>query len=308
MKWTADDIPDLSGRTALVTGANSGLGFHTALELARHGAEVLLACRDLSKAEAAAASIRAEVPGAALALVELDLADLSSVRAAAAELLGKRGALHLLVNNAGIMAVPRAKTADGFELQLGVNHLGHFALTGLLAGLLAGTGGARVVTVTSLMHKLGRLRLDDLYAERRRYGAWGAYCQSKLANLLFNLELDRRLRAAALDVVAAAAHPGYAATELQGTSARLGGSRPQAAIMRLGNRLIAQPAARGALPSLYAATAPGVRGGDFFGPSGFAALRGGPGEAAASARARDAEAASRLWAASEEATSVRFPF
>ncbi|MCK9459067.1 MAG: SDR family NAD(P)-dependent oxidoreductase, partial [Proteobacteria bacterium] len=161
MKWTADDIPDLSGRTALVTGANSGLGFHTALELARHGAEVLLACRDLSKAEAAAASIRAEVPGAALALVELDLADLSSVRAAAAELLGKRGALHLLVNNAGIMAVPRAKTADGFELQLGVNHLGHFALTGLLAGLLAGTGGARVVTVTSLMHKLGRPRPDD---------------------------------------------------------------------------------------------------------------------------------------------------
>jgi len=308
MKWTAEDIPDLSGRTALVTGANSGLGFATALELARHGAEVFLACRSRPRAEAAASSIRAEVRDAALELLDLDLADLASVRAAAASFCAKRGALHLLVNNAGVMALPHLRTADGFELQLGVNHLGHFALTGLLIDLLARAGGARVITVCSLMHKLGRIRFDDLHAERRPYRRWGAYCQSKLANLLFALELARRLEAASIGVVAAAAHPGYAATELQAAGARLGGPRVEAAIMRLGNRLVGQPAARGALPTLYAATAPGVRGGDFFGPGGFAALRGTPERAAPSARARDPEAASRLWAASLEATGVAFPF
>lgn len=308
MKWTAADIPDLSGKTALVTGANSGLGFHTALELARHGAEVFLACRSRSRAEAAAATIRAEVPDAALEILDLDLADLASVRAAAAAFFARRDALHLLVNNAGVMALPYRRTADGFELQLGVNHLGHFALTGLLLDRLVAAGGARAVTVTSLMHKFGRIRFDDLHAERRRYGRWSAYCQSKLANLLFALELDRRLRAASIDVVSAAAHPGYAATELQGTAARLAGSRIAEAVMRLGNRLLGQPAARGALPGLRAATAEGVRGGDLFGPGGFAALRGSPKKAAPSARARDPEAASRLWSASAEATGVAFPF
>jgi NAD(P)-dependent dehydrogenase (short-subunit alcohol dehydrogenase family) len=308
MAWTANDIPDLSGRAALVTGANSGLGYHTALELARHGAEVFLACRSRPKAEAAAAAIRAEVPGAALELLALDLAELASVRAAAGDFAKRREALHLLVNNAGVMALPALRTADGFERQFGVNHLGHFALTGLLIDLLARAGGARVVIVSSLMHRFGRLRFDDLHAERRSYGRWGAYCQSKLANLLFALELDRRLRAASIDVVAAAAHPGYAATELQGAGARIEGSRFKAWFMRVGNALLGQPAAQGALPTLYAATASDVRGGDFFGPRGFAALRGAPGRAAASARARDLEAAARLWAASAEATGVAFPF
>jgi NAD(P)-dependent dehydrogenase (short-subunit alcohol dehydrogenase family) len=308
MAWTANDIPDLRGKTALVTGANSGLGFATALELARHGAEVHLACRDRIKAEAAASSIRAEVPNAALALVDLDLADLSSVGTAAAAFRERCEGLHLLVNNAGVMAVPHLKTADGFELQLGVNYLGHFALTGLLLDRLSRAGGARVVAVSSLMHRFGRIRFDDLHAERRRYGRWSAYCQSKLANLMFTLELHRRLEAASIDIVAAAAHPGYAATELQAAGARIGGSRLEAAIMRLGNRFLGQPAARGALPTLYAATAPDVRSGDFFGPGGFAALRGAPKKAAPSARALDAEAASRLWAASLEATGVTFPF
>jgi NAD(P)-dependent dehydrogenase (short-subunit alcohol dehydrogenase family) len=307
MKWTADDIPDLAGKTALVTGANSGLGFHTALELARRGAEVLLACRSRSRAEAAAAAIRAEVAGARLELVDLDLASLASVRAAAAAFVAQDRPLHLLINNAGVMAVPRASTADGFELQLGVNHLGHFALTGLLLDPLRGAGRARVVVVTSLMHRFGRIHLDDLHAERRRYGPWGAYCQSKLANLLFAFELDRRLRSAAVGAVAAAAHPGYAATELQATSARLAGSRLKGGIMRLGNRLFGQPAARGALPTLFAATAPGVEGGDFYGPGGFAALRGAPARTTPSARALDAESAARLWAASAEATGVAFP-
>jgi NAD(P)-dependent dehydrogenase (short-subunit alcohol dehydrogenase family) len=308
MKWTADDIPDLSGKTALVTGANSGLGFATAFALARRGAEVLLACRDRSKAAAAASSIRVEVPHAALEIVGLDLADLSSVRAAAAAFRAKREALHLLVNNAGVMALPHLETADGFELQLGVNHLGHFALTGLLLDGLVAAGGARVVAVSSLMHRFGRIRFDDLHASRRPYRRWGAYCQSKLANLMFALELDRRIRAAGLDVVAAAAHPGYAATELQAAGARLEGSRLKAAFMSVGNRLLGQPAAQGALPTLYAATAPDVRGGDFFGPGGFAALRGAPGKASASARARDPEAAARLWAASVAATGVEFRF
>ena len=308
MAWTAADIPDLSGKTALVTGANSGLGFATALELARHGAEVHLACRDRAKAEAAASSIRAEAPNAALELVDLDLADLSSVRAAAAAFRAKREALHLLVDNAGVMALPRLQTADGFERQFGVNHLGHFALTGLLLDLLVRAPGARVVAVSSLMHKFGRMRFDDLHAERRRYGRWGAYCQSKLANLLFTLELDRQLRAASIDVIATAAHPGYAATELQAAGARLEGARFKAAFMRFGNRLLGQPAAHGAWPTLYAATAKDVRGGDFVGPGGLAELRGAPKKAAPSARARDPEAASRLWAASAEATGVAFPF
>jgi NAD(P)-dependent dehydrogenase (short-subunit alcohol dehydrogenase family) len=308
MAWTAEDIPDLSGRTALVTGANSGLGFHTALELARHGAEVFLACRSRRRAEAAASSIRASVPGAAIELVDLDLADLALVRAAAAAFSARGRPLHLLVNNAGIMAVPPARTADGFESQLGVNHLGHFALTALLAAALARAGGARVVTVSSLMHRFGRIRFADLHAERRRYGAWGAYCQSKLANLLFTRELSRRLEAASIDVVAAAAHPGYAATELGSSSARLAGSRVKEGIMRLGNRLFGQPAALGALPTLYAATAPEVRGGDFFGPGGLWQLRGLPKRVAASARARSAEDAARLWAVSAAATGAELPF
>jgi NAD(P)-dependent dehydrogenase (short-subunit alcohol dehydrogenase family) len=308
MAWTATDIPDLSGKTGIVTGANSGLGFATALELARHGAEVHLACRDRSRAEAAASEIRAAVPSAALELLDLDLGDLSSVHAAAAAFRDRGGPLHLLVDNAGVMALPRLQTADGFERQLGVNHLGHFALTGLLFDVLARTGGARIVIVTSLMHRFGRIRLDDLHAEHRPYRRWGAYCQSKLANLQFALELDRRLKAASIDVIAAAAHPGYAATELQAVGARLEGSRLKTAFMQFGNRLLGQPAARGALPTLYAATAPDVRGGDFFGPNGFAALRGTPTKAAPSARARDLETASRLWAASAEATGVAFPF
>jgi NAD(P)-dependent dehydrogenase (short-subunit alcohol dehydrogenase family) len=306
MAWTRDDIPVLRGRTALVTGANSGLGFEIAAALARRGADVLLACRDPEKGARAIDAIRSDLPGAALELVALDLADLASVRGAAAAFSAKRRALHLLVNNAGVMALPEGRTADGFERQLGTNHLGHFALTGLLLDPLLRGNGARVVVVSSLMHRFGRMRFDDLNGERRRYRRWGAYCDSKLANLLFAFELARRLGAAGLPIVSAAAHPGYTSTELVFGGARLEGSRWKAGIMRLGNRLIGQKASVGALPALYAATSPDVENGGYFGPSGPLELAGAPKKVHAAARALCAEDAARLWEASAELTGVRY--
>ena len=288
-----------------MTGANSGLGFETALGLAGAGAEVFLACRDRGRCGRAIDEIRAAVPGAALEPLDLDLADLASVRAAAAAFSAKRGALHLLVNNAGVMALPEGRTADGFERQLGTNHLGHFALTGLLLEPLCRAPGARVVVVSSLMHRFGRVPTGDLRAARP-YSRWGAYCDSKLANLSFALELGRRAAAAGLPIAVAAAHPGYTATELVFGGARMEGARWKAAFMRLGNRLVGQPAATGALPTLYAAAAEGVASGDYFGPSGLFELKGPPRMVRVSARARDAEAAGRLWAASAEATGVRY--
>ncbi|MEQ7005824.1 oxidoreductase [Actinopolymorpha sp. B17G11] len=299
--WTADTIPDLTGLTAVVTGANSGLGFHTALELARYGATVVMACRDLRKGEAALARMKHELGRPALELRRLDLADLASVRAFAVEMRTAHPRLDILVNNAGIMAIPRHVTPDGFERQLGVNHLGHFALTGLLFSCLTRAGSSRVVTVTSASHSVGRIDFDDLMSERR-YGRWRAYAQSKLANLLFAFELQRRAEHTGLDLVSAASHPGYAATNLQHPWSQ---TRPPGWLLRTAGDLAAQPAFAGALPSLYAATMPDVRSGDFFGPRWFG-LRGSPTRVRAAARAYDSATAEALWKRSAELTGVDF--
>ncbi len=308
-KWTVADIPDLRGRRAVVTGANSGIGYHTALELARHGAEVVLAGRDQGRGKEALDRLRddaAGTPGAASARLEqLDLADLSSVRAFA----DRHGdaPLDILVNNAGVMAMPRRTTVDGFEMQFGTNHLGHFALTGLLLPnlLAAAHGPARVVTVSSMAHVIGRMNFDDLQGERH-YGRWRAYGQSKLANLLFAFELDRRARRAGAPLVSVASHPGYAATNLQTASAKLEGSSVRERFMELGNRVFAQPSSAGAQPSLYAATAPGVEGGTFWGPSG-PMQRGAPGRSLVTMPAARKETdATRLWGVSETLTGVRY--
>jgi NAD(P)-dependent dehydrogenase (short-subunit alcohol dehydrogenase family) len=289
-KWTADDLPDLDGRTAVVTGANSGIGLVAARELARARARVVLAVRDAERGEAAARTI-----GGASEVRPLDLADLASVRAFAE---AWEGDLDILVNNAGVMAVPKATTKDGFELQVGTNHLGHFALTNLLLARITD----RVVTVSSHAHRMGRIRLDDLNWARGRYERWRAYGQSKLANLLFTVELQRRLAEAGSNVRAVAAHPGYAATNLQGHT----GSAVQHAIMAVGNRVLAQSDEMGALPTLYAATQD-VPPGAYVGPDGIDGWRGHPTLVGRSAAASDAETARALWTLSEELTGVAFP-
>jgi NAD(P)-dependent dehydrogenase (short-subunit alcohol dehydrogenase family) len=299
-KWTTDDIPDLTGRRAVVTGANSGLGLRTALELARHGATVVLACRSAERGRAALDRIRTAVPGCDVALGSLDLADLASVRAFAEE-HGTSG-LDLLVNNAGVMALPRRTTADGFELQFGTNHLGHFALTGLLLPALLERPGARVVTLTSMTHWLGRIDFDDLDGERR-YRRWAAYCRSKLANLVFAKELDRRADGR---LISLAAHPGYAATNLQQAGPRMTGNRIGEAFYGLGNRLIAQSDAAGAQPTLYAATAADVRGGQCYGPRGPGQSRGAPRRVPTLRRADDPGLGRRLWEVSEKRTGVTY--
>ncbi|MER5364597.1 oxidoreductase [Streptomyces sp. NPDC002722] len=301
--WNANDIPDQSGRTAVVTGANSGLGLHTARELARHGARVLLACRDETRGRAAESRIRKAVTGADVAFVPLDLADLGSVREFAANRAPDR--IDLLINNAGVMALPYGTTADGFERQFGVNHLGHFALTGLLLPRLLDTPGARVVTVSSGMHALSDIDMGDLNGERN-YRRWIAYGRSKTANLLFVHELAGRLTKAGSRLVAAAAHPGYAATNLQSAAARLENRRAAERLFGLGNRIIAQPASAGALPTLYAATAPGVRPDSFTGP-GLLGWRGAPAPSWRAGWTRDDVTSERLWMASEQLTGVTYP-
>jgi NAD(P)-dependent dehydrogenase (short-subunit alcohol dehydrogenase family) len=302
-EWTADQIPDQTGRMAVVTGANSGLGLLTARELARAGARVVLACRNMTKGEAALRQIVATVPEARAELASLDLGRLESVRAFARSFRAGHDGLDLLINNAGLMAPPRGATADGFELQFGTNHLGHFALTGLLTGSMEGRDDTRVVTLTSFGHRGGQIDFDDPQS-RRRYNRWRAYAQSKLANLLFAFELERRLRAAGSSIRSLAAHPGYAATNLQ-SAAPPAGDR---AVMSITNRLVAQSADMGALPILYAATYPGLPGGTFVGPDGFAGLRGHPKPVGSSRAARDQATAERLWRMSEELTGVRYEF
>ena len=294
MAWSEADIPDQSGRTAVVTGANSGIGFETARALAAKGARVVLACRSEEKGREAEARVRAAVPGADARFEALDLGSLASVRACAEKLRAAEARLDLLVNNAGVMMPPYGKTADGFEMQLGTNHLGHFALTGLLLEPLRRTPGARVVTVSSLAHFWGRIDWDDLQSERS-YNPTRAYGQSKLANLLFMRELARRLELAGSDTVSAAAHPGSTRTELQRHSG----------LMHAVVAVFSQAPREGALPTLRAATAPGVRSGDYFGPSGFAGCIGAPGPARSSPRSKDPAAAKRLWEASEQLTGVR---
>jgi NAD(P)-dependent dehydrogenase (short-subunit alcohol dehydrogenase family) len=303
-RWTAADIPDQSGRVAIVTGANSGLGLATARELARAGASVTLACRTEEKARGALHSIRNQVPGAELTIARLDLADLSSVRAFAESFVAPGFALDLLINNAGIMAAPRRLTADGFESQFGTNHLGHFALTGLLLPALLKAPAPRVVTVSSTLHRRGTMNFDDLQGERK-YDRFAAYGQSKLANLMFCFELQRRATAADTALLSMAAHPGYAATNLQSA---MNPRFYERAYIAVGNRLIAQTADMGALPTLYAATLPGLPGGTFVGPGGPGGQRGYPKVVTAAGKAYDEAAWRRLWEVSEELTGVRYEF
>ncbi|MCC9196147.1 oxidoreductase [Arthrobacter sp. zg-Y820] len=301
--FSADSIPDQSGKTAVITGANSGLGLQTALVLAAKGACVELACRNAARGEAALQRIRAETGSDRVRVRPLDLGSLASVRAFAA---AQEAPVDLLINNAGVMATPHRATADGFELQFGVNHLGHFALTGLLLPMLRAARAPRVVTVSSLAHRGGRMYFDDLDAARS-YRPWARYNQSKLANLLFTFELSRRLEARGENLIAAAAHPGFASTNL--TS----GMNYPASLDVLGAffRLLGQNGALGALPTLYAATAPEVRGGDFYGPDGPGQLRGTlhgkPAPVTPAPQARDPDAARRLWEVSTKLTGVTFP-
>jgi NAD(P)-dependent dehydrogenase (short-subunit alcohol dehydrogenase family) len=302
-RWTADQMPDQSGRIALITGGNSGLGLEAAKQLAAKGARVVITARDMAKGEAALAEIRAHAPQASAELAQLDLASLDSIRAFADRFPSETApdGLDLLINNAGLMAPPRRTTADGFELQLGTNHLGHFALTGRLLSTLTARPGARVVTVSSGAHRMGRIDFDDLQGERR-YRRWRAYGQSKLANLLFAFELDRRLREAGAPVASVAAHPGYAATNLQSAAA----PRLDRLVMVVSNRVIAQSAAMGTLPILYAATEPDLPGGSFAGPDGPGEQRGHPTVVRARATAYDTGVARRLWEVSEQLTGVRY--
>jgi NAD(P)-dependent dehydrogenase (short-subunit alcohol dehydrogenase family) len=288
--WTITDIPDLTGRTAIVTGANSGIGRAAARELAGAGAHVVLAVRNVDKGREAAATMSGETE-----VRRLDLASLASIREFAA---AWDRDLDLLINNAGVMAPPLTRTADGFELQLGTNHLGHFALTNLLLEHVTG----RVVTVSSTMHRYGRIDFEDLNWERKRYRRWRAYGQSKLANLLFTAELQRRLAAAGSRVLATAAHPGWAATNLQFHSGR----RLNDIVSSVANRLFAQDEGGGALPTLYAAVAD-IPGNGFAGPGGFMEQRGAPKLVGRTAAAADAGVARRLWDVSEGLTDVRFP-
>ena len=303
MTWKARNIPDLTGRTAIVTGANSGLGLYTALELARHGAQVVLACRNQSKGAEAIDYLRRQAGGIDVELASLDLADLGSVRKFATAFAGDHGGLDLLVNNAGVMAIPYRLTADGFEMQFGTNHLGHFALTGSLLPSLLARPAPRVVTVSSMAHLFGSISFADLQHEHG-YSKWSAYGQSKLANLLFMFELDRRARAAGVPLVSVAAHPGYAHTNLQTAGPNMSGMKLQARAWDVVSAIVGQSAARGALPTLYAASAPDATGGEFFGPAFIA--RGFPVRSLSMPAADSKESAARLWEVSEELTGVSY--
>lgn len=301
-KWTADDIGDLTGTTVLITGANSGLGLESAKALAGHGAQVIMAGRSPDRLADAAQ----QVPGSPLTL-QLDLADLSSVAAAAAKVPDMVERLDILMNNAGVMATPEEQTVDGFERQIGTNHLGHYALTGQLLPLLRHEG-ARVVTVSSTAHRFGTLDPDDLHYGHRDYASWPAYGQSKLANLLFTAELDRRAKAAGWGLTAAAAHPGYAATNLQTSGPSFASNPIGKGISKAANLVMAQSAAAGAWPQLYAAVGKDVVGNDYFGPGGFREMRGNPARVGRRSAADDEALAARLWVASQEQTGIVYDF
>jgi NAD(P)-dependent dehydrogenase (short-subunit alcohol dehydrogenase family) len=303
--WSAADIGDLTGRVALVTGANSGIGYETALALAGHGAHVILACRDSERARRARDKMESELERSSLELVHLDLADLVSVRRAADAVRREHARLDLLVNNAGVMGTPYRQTADGFELQMATNHLGHFALTGLLLDRIVTTQRSRIVTVSSHMHRMGHIRPDDV-AGVAFHSTWVAYGTSKLANLLFTAELSRRLEAAGLRTLAVAAHPGWTRSNLAGSGAALGTSRVRRKLGRAAGSTLGQSAAHGALPVLCAATSSSVGPGQYIGPAHLFGLFGPPGTARPSRRARDLGVAAALWGASEDLTAVRY--
>ena len=301
-KWTAEAIPDLSGRTFVVTGANSGLGLEATRMLAARGGHVVMTARDTLKGKAALARIGQDVPGASLELRTLDLADLESVRAFAEGLRADAVPVDVLINNAGVMMTPQRTTKQGFEMQFGTNHLGHFALTGLLLDVIAQQDDPRVVTVSSTLHRQGKIDFDDLM-RTKTYSPGDAYAQSKLANLLFGLELQRRLDAAGSSVRSLMAHPGYSATNLQTT----GPTGWRKALGRMANPVLAQKAAIGALPEVRAAVAPDAAGGQYYGPADFFESRGHPVLVRPSKRAQDPASAARLWEESEKLTGVVFP-
>jgi NAD(P)-dependent dehydrogenase (short-subunit alcohol dehydrogenase family) len=293
--WNAKLLGDQTGRVAIVTGSNSGIGFETARVLAEKGATVVMACRNLEKAGPKADEIRSAHPGANVEVMELDLSDLDSVRRFAEAFRARHSRLDLLINNAGIMVPPYGQTEQGFETQFGVNHLGHFALTGSLLDLITSTRGSRIVTVSSIAHYLGKIQFSDLNWEKG-YKAQPAYGQSKLANLLFTYELQRRLAAAGKDTLAVAAHPGWTETNLQA----------HAKAVKFMNRFLAQKPLMGALPTLYAATEPSVNGAEYYGPSGFMEMSGPPKRVKSNKRSYDQNVAKQLWDVSEELTGVHF--
>ncbi|WP_435159321.1 oxidoreductase [Haladaptatus sp. DFWS20] len=307
--WTAERMPDMTEKTVVVTGANSGLGYEVTRALARTGATVIMACRRTNHAMTVKGRILTELPDATLDVRELDLADRNSIRAFADDFEATYDDLHVLCNNAGVMAIPRRETDDNFEMQFGVNHLGHFALTGLLFdSLLETPGETRVVTQSSSLHERGDIDFGDLHGEQA-YDKRDAYAQSKLANLLFAYELDRRLDDAGIeDVLSVACHPGYASTNLQRRGPEQEGSLIRLWVMRLANAMFAQSAERGALPMLYAATADGVMGGDYIGPGGLMNMRGLPEVQSSSEQSYDESAANRLWKISEDMTGVTYDF
>lgn len=307
-KWTADDIPDQTNKVVVITGANSGLGYETSKALAAKGATVVMACRNMEKGERALQSIRQQTPVANLELMQLDLSDLESVASFAEQFNETHTRLDILFNNAGLMAIPFRKTKQGFEMTIGVNHFGHFALTGLLMPVLMITPESRVVTTSSLFHKRGKIFFDDINYETRKYKKWEAYAQSKLANLLFALELQNRFSTAGKKTISVAAHPGYARTHLQEKGAEMQGRKIARFFARIGNALFAQSAERGALPQLYAGTAHEVQGGDYYGPSGFFETRGYPKKVKPSKRAQDASTMQKLWELSEELTGIKYKF
>jgi NAD(P)-dependent dehydrogenase (short-subunit alcohol dehydrogenase family) len=303
--WSADDIGDLTGKIALVTGANSGIGFQAARQLAIHGAHVVLACRNADKARQAVDALEKELDRSSLEILPLDLSDQFSVRHAADEFLNRHAHLDLLINNAGVMGTPYRQTADGFELQMATNHLGHFALTGLLFDRLVTTPRSRVVTVSSLLHRGGQIPFDDVAGNRVR-NTWLNYGTSKLANLLFTAELSRRLAAAGETTIAVAAHPGWTRSNLAGTGAAVGHGRLRARVGGAFGHRLGQSAAVGSLPTLYAATVPGLANGSYVGPGHLFELFGPPVLVKPNRRARNTDDAARLWEISEELTDIRY--
>ncbi len=294
-KWTTSNIPDQCDRTVIITGANSGIGFEAAKALAEKNAEVILAVRNQTKGDAAAANIQADFPKAKLEVRLLNLADLASVKSFAKQFTADYKQLYLLINNAGIMIPPYGKTVDGFESQFGTNHLGHFALTAQLFDLLKSTPESRIVNVSSSAHKMGKLNFDDLNWENSRYSAWKAYGDSKIANLYFTYELSRQIQVAGHDVMAVAAHPGLTASNLA-----------KGAGMKFINTIFAQNGSMGALPTLMAATEPTAKSGDYFGPSGISEWRGYPKLVTSNKLSHDMDIAARLWKLSQELTGVKF--
>lgn len=305
--WNPSQLPRLDGHSALITGANSGLGLATAIALGKLGARLWITCRGSVKGEQACAEIRTAAPGVEVTAIDMDLSSLDSVKAAAADLQAQTDTLDLLINNAGVMGLPKMQTRDGFEMVFGVNHLGHFALTGHLLPMLETARAARIVTVASVAAKNGQLPMDDLNWESRPYRKGAAYAQSKLANLSFALELESRLRAKNSPAISVAAHPGYAATNVVfARDAKMSlGRRIWIPLAKIGNWLIAQPAERGAWPSLYVAAMPDVQGGDYYGPHGPLEFRGLPVPVDIKPLAR--EAGQALWEKSEELTGLRYP-